>query len=136
VRVTFTCEGPEYWQFLAGGTRAFFDDDEPQAGIVDGDIELVAELYAEHVDPAVQVEDLVWPFDVAAFDPDSNAWYLFASAGTYNPFNRWNTTHGAMHLTHPANTLGAEINLAARAAVLRAGADGEPITDQEALVCC
>ena len=33
--------------------------------------------------------------------------------GTYNPYNRWNTTDGIMHLTHPANTLSAEIKLGA-----------------------
>lgn len=135
-RVTFTCEGPEYWQYLASGTRAFFADDDPRSETADGDLELVAELYAEHVDPAVQPDDLVWPYDVAIFDPRSNGWFLFARAGTYNPFNRWNTTDGAMHLTHPANTLGAEINLAARSAVVRTGPDGAPITDQEQLICC
>jgi hypothetical protein len=136
VRLTFTCEGPEYWQFLAGGTRAFFDADDPRSEIVDGDIGLVAELYAQHVDPSVQPDDLVWPFDVAFFSAAQNSWSLFATQGTYNPFNRWNTTDGAMHLTHPANTLGAEVNLAARSAVLRADLGGKPITDQEALVCC
>ena len=36
--------------------------------------------------------------------------------GAYNPRNMWNTARGAMHLTHPANSLGAEIKLAADAA--------------------
>ena len=136
VRVTFTCEGPEYWQYLASGTRAFFADDDPRSEIAEGDLDLVAELYAEHVDPAVKPEDLVWPYDVAVFNAQQNQWFLYARAGTYNPFNRWNTTDGAMHLTYPANTLGAEINLAARAAVRRLRADDTPITDQEELVCC
>lgn len=136
VRLTFTSEGPEYWQYLASGTRAFFAADDPRSEIVEGDLSLVAELYAEHVDPAVKPDDLVWPYDVAIFDARANQWFLYARAGTYNPFNRWNTTDGAMHLTHPANTLGAEINLAARAAVVRAGADDAPITDQEELICC
>ena len=136
VRLTFTSEGPEYWQFLAGGTRAILDSDDPGFELADGDIGLVAELYAEHVDPSVEESDLVWPYDVAAYSSGQQRWYLYATKGTYNPFNQWNTTHGAMHLTHPANTLGAELNLAASAAVLRADANGNAITDQEALICC
>lgn len=135
-RLTFTSEGPEYWQYLASGTRAFFEDGDPRSEIAEGDLELVAELYAEHVDAAVKPEDLVWPDDIVAFSARQQRWFLYARAGTYNPFNRWNTTDGAMHLTHPANTLGAEINLAARAAVVRTAADDTPITDQEELICC
>jgi hypothetical protein len=39
-------------------------------------------------------------------------------ADQYNPYNKWNTTHGLMHLTHPCNTLQAEITLGADATVL------------------
>jgi hypothetical protein len=41
-----------------------------------------------------------------------------------------------MHLTHPANTLGAEIDLAAKATVLRRDAAGNRITDVRQLACC
>ena len=40
-----------------------------------------------------------------------------------------------MHLTHPANTLGAEINLAAQATILRKGANGSRITEPRRLAC-
>ncbi|HWI04797.1 MAG TPA: hypothetical protein VNT52_13385, partial [Acidimicrobiales bacterium] len=86
-RVTFTCEGPEYWRFLAGGTAAFFDADDDRAGIVDGDIDLVADLYRRHVDPSVEVDDLLWPYDVAAYDERSAKWGIYGRTGTYNPFN-------------------------------------------------
>ena len=36
---------------------------------------------------------------------------VYALRGQYNRLNKWNTTHGAMHLTHPANNLFAEIVL-------------------------
>jgi hypothetical protein len=137
--VTFTSEGPEYWRFLAGGTRALLPEGHPDFELVDGDIELVAELYREYVDESVTAEDLVWPYDVAFWyggDGAEAGWYLYRRKGEYNEFNRWNTTHGAMHLTHPANTLGAEINLAASATILREDGDGNPIEDTEALICC
>jgi hypothetical protein len=49
--------------------------------------------------------------------------------GRYFPYNKWNTTHGALHLIHPANTLNAEIFIAADATVLRKNSDGDLITD-------
>jgi hypothetical protein len=142
LRMSFTCEGPEYWRFLAMGTRGFFDPGDPRHDLVAGDLSLVAELYREHVSPEVREEDLVWPFDVAAFDPGDPergteaGWYLHARRGDYNPLNRWNTTHGAMHLTHPANTLRAEVNLAGGATVPRRDRNGQDITDTEQLICC
>ena len=135
-RVTFTSEGPEYWRFLAMGTRPFFPEFDDRHGIVDGDLGLVVDLYRQHVDPSVEPDDLVWPFDVAAWDGARQRWYVYGRAGGYNPFNRWNTTHGAMHLTHPANTLRGEFTVASRAAVLRRDALGRPVDDTEDLVCC
>src|SRR5262249_22812755 len=55
--------------------------------------------------------------------------------GTYNPYNEWNTSKGVMHLTHPANTLGAEIDLAARATVPRRDATGKRVTEVRRLAC-
>ena len=135
-RVTFTCEGPEYWRFLAGGTGAFFAAGDDRAEIVDGDLDLVARLYQRHVDPSVEIEDLLWPYDVAAYDAGSAKWGIYGKAGTYNPFNRWNTAAGAMHLTHPANTLRGVFTVVGRAAVLRKDRSGRPVDDAEALVCC
>jgi hypothetical protein len=95
---------------------------------------LVLELYQQHVDPSITLEDITWPSNVAEAIPTRTGirWRL-RPAGTYNPLNKWNTTHGAMHLTHPANTLGAEINLAADATVRR---DGPDPNDPRALICC
>jgi hypothetical protein len=133
-RITFTSEAPEYWMYLANGTPEFLPEDNPHRNVFSGDLSLVLELYREHVDQSVTLEDITWPSDVAERirTRDGSAWRQ-RPAGTYNPLNQWNTTRGAMHLTHPANTLGAEINLAADATVRRAGPDPN---DPRALICC
>jgi hypothetical protein len=99
IRIDFTCEGPEYWAFLAA--RA------PRT---------LLSLYRRHVGPDVQADDL-------------------RRSGRYDPLNRWNTERGAMHLTHPSNTLGAEIALAADATVLRRKGR-RVLTDADELIRC
>src|SRR6185503_8523564 len=96
-RVTFTCEGPEYWTFLAHNN-----------------INLAVDLYRKFVNPAVKKEDLLSP------------------NGRYNPRNKWNATtvNGAMHLIQQNNTLGAEIELAGGASVVRVIA-GHTLTGEE-----
>jgi Dyp-type peroxidase family len=55
------------------------------------------QLYKQFVSPLVKMEDLL------------------DSSGNYNMYNKWNTTHGAMHLNCPPNSLSAEIYIAAEA---------------------
>lgn len=101
-RVTFTCEGPEYWSFLARSS--------PDKAL---------DLYRQHVSPSVQQQD------------------LFTASGAYIERNRWNSTtkHGAMHLIQPANTLRAEMELAAAATVRRRHDQNEVVTEQELIDC-
>jgi hypothetical protein len=101
-RVTFTCEGPEYWEILAASSP-----------------DKVVALYQEYVNPAVQRED------------------LFDSKGHYIRRNRWNTDtlNGAMHLVQDANTLGAEIELAAAATIVRV-IHGRELTGEQELIAC
>jgi hypothetical protein len=101
-KVTFTSEGPEYWEFLAAVNPS----------------RLLA-LYREHADQAVQMKD------------------LFGTDGRYVPRNRWNnsTDGGAMHLIQDANTLGAEIELAAAATIVRRR-DGVFVTSERELIEC
>jgi hypothetical protein len=101
VRVMFTSEGPEYWQFLAAV-----------------DPGRVLELYKQHIGPQVKQADLF-------------------QGGQYNTRNRWNnsTTNGAMHLIQRSNTLGAEIELAAAATLVRRK-NGVPITEAQELIAC
>jgi hypothetical protein len=123
-RIAFTCEGPEYWEALAQGYPSELTLPVSEGGLggtkntkAVGDQQKLVGLYQQLVDPSVQLSDLL----------DSD--------GSYNRWNKWNTTHGAVHLTHPSNTLGAEINIAARATVLRQ-TNGQLIMDPNRLICC
>jgi hypothetical protein len=115
VRVTFTCEPPEYWEAMAHGYPLLYNGPRSE-GEIDGR-QKVLTLYRQLVGPEVREEDLF-------------------PGGVYDPFNKWNTSHGIVHLTHPSNTLGAEINLAVEATVLRKRPDGTPITDEQELIIC
>ena len=102
-RITFTCEGPEYWDML--GER------NPQK---------VLELYQAHVDRNIQQSE------------------LFTAGGQYNRRNPRNnsTTRGAMHLVQTNNTLGAEIEIAGAATIVRLKPNGSVMTDQRELIEC
>jgi hypothetical protein len=134
-RVTFTSEPPEYWQALHGDTLPNINSVPTYPTV--GDPNLVLELYREYVSPEVQYEDLICAEDLVDYTNPDAPQVIYAK-GTYNPYNRWNTTDGIMHLTQPANTLGAEIKLAADATVLRSpgGAAGRPLADPDALIAC
>lgn len=112
-RVTFTSEPPEYWQAFHGDDLPAEDPSAPPSSFR-GDPQLLLERYREYVDPSVQLVDLV-------------------RDGRYDPYNRWNTVDGIMHLTHPSNTLRAEITLGADASVLRTR-DGRLTADPDALI--
>jgi hypothetical protein len=111
-RIVFTAEGPEYWIRLAKA-----------------DFAAVLDLYRTFVSSNVRDEDLRLE-TALQFDDDT------LPPGSYNPYNKWNTTAGVMHLTHPANTLGAEINLAAIASVPRKDSSGKRVEDIRRLACC
>ncbi len=102
VKISFTCEGPEYWTFLAGVNP-----------------DKVLELYRQFISPAVESA------------------HLFTPAGKYKLRNIWNnsTTNGAMHLIQGANSLVAEIELAAGSSVVRS-IDGTLLTGEQELIEC
>ena len=119
VRLSFTAEPPEYWTFLA-----------------EADPDLVLTLYRELVGPQVQRDDVFYPADLVIYGKGADGhgkWLTLEKAGGYNRFNKWNSTHGCVHLTHWANTLGAEIDLAAKASnVWRSDVDGpDPALDDD-----
>ena len=123
-RVVFTCEGPEYWEALAEGYPAEYAIPQAEGGLegikgtkAQGDKQHLLGLYRQHVSPNVQLAELL------------------DASGHYDKWNKWNTADGAMHLTHPANTLGAEINIAAQATIMREQ-NGQLITDPDALIRC
>lgn len=80
--------------------------------------ETVLELYCKHISANIDRHDL-FPADV------------------YEPLNRWNnsTSNGAMHLIQRANTLGAEIELAGGASIVRRR-NGELVTNVQDLINC
>jgi hypothetical protein len=110
-RIVFTSEGPEYWVQLALH-----------------DFDRVVELYQKYVSPKVKADDL-------KLQAAGNFFGIQLKKGDYNPYNRWNTRDGVMHLTHRANTLGAEINLAARATIPRKSGAGARITEVRRFAC-
>lgn len=124
VRVTFTSEPPEFWHAMFGGT---IPDDKNE---FPGDRNLLLQRYQELVSADVKAEDLVAQQDILA--PNGT----FALKGRYNPYNKWNTTHGILHLGAPPNALTAEIKLGADATVLRQDARGRLLVEADPLICC
>lgn len=118
-RIYFTCEPPEYWEFMA-----------------QQDLTLVHELYKELLhDNSIPIDDLRWSHDV--YKRGRNGPVIAYPRGHYNRWNVWNTEKGAVHLTHWANTLGAEVQLASD------GSLGWPVqpeagggVDKYKLICC
>lgn len=117
-KITYTCENPEYWFTM---WRI-----DPGA---------VLAAYQTYINPAAQFHDLCMTDSCGRpiLDPVSGA-------PAYNPLNKWNSgtqalpdRGGAMHLTSPPNTLGAEIYLGAAATIARTDAvSGNAAT----LICC
>lgn len=117
--IIFTCEGPEYWDTISQ------------------DKDLLLKLYHKYVSEDVQESDLFHTTDIyrRIQNGESNDMYrLEAKKGDYNIWNKWNISH-AIHLHQPNNSLAAEINIAARATILRKN-DDQLLTDAHSLICC
>jgi hypothetical protein len=106
IQINYTCENPEYWYTLWKVS--------PQR---------VAELYNELLNTGniIKVEDLQLTDENGNVVNDP-----FTGVPAYNPLNKWNSGTiatkdggGAIHLTSPPNTIGAEILLASQATLLR-----------------
>ncbi len=118
ISVMFTCENPEYWYALWHV-----------------DPKVVLAIYQEVINPKVQIADLY------LLDENGNP-VVNPQTGqpAYNPLNKWNSgtvttesSGGAMHLTSPPNTLGAEVYLAAAATLIRPAAHE---ASAQNLICC
>ena len=120
-RISFTCEPPEYWEFLA---RQDFD--------------LLHQLYKELLQvPDLEADDLRWPHDVYESNRETSEMVLRYRAGDYNPRNIWNTERGAVHPTHPANSLFAKVVLASDGTIgWPVEADPQGNLDEIELMCC
>lgn len=120
-KVTFTSEPPEYWSSMWGGLVPGTDIEFPDGR------QQVLDLYRELVSPDVQLEDLISSYD--------DGW-TGVTRGGYNPYNKWNSTHGVAHLAAPPNALSAEIGLGADATLRRTDGANQPVTEPQSLVCC
>lgn len=119
LRMAFSCENPEYW-----------------ATIAETDPVLLVRLYRQTLrTDDVQAEDLFWPHDVflPGGDGADPAFAVVFKAGEYNPYNVWNTDRGLVHLTHPSNSLAAEVHLAAQGSWRY---PGDEALDARGLLCC
>lgn len=85
-RITFTCEGPEYWQFLAAVNP-----------------EQVLQLYREHVDPAAQAQDL---FPGGVYRP-RNRWNNSTSEGAMHLIQPANTLLAEIELAGGSSVVRA-----------------------------
>jgi hypothetical protein len=119
-KVVFVSEPPEYYRALFGGHVEGVD--------FHGDPRVVLDLYRQHVSEEVQLKDLIASEDV-------NLGGTLAAKGSYNPYNKWNTTHGIMHLAAPPNTLTAEIQLGGDASVVRKSDRDRLLVAADVLIC-
>ena len=112
--IIFTCEGPEYWDNIAS------------------DEKLLLEMYQQlSGNDKIRIADLMFPRKVTWENPNNGS-QVFESK-TYNPYNKYNIDF-AVHLTHPANTLGAEVTLAKQATGLYG--NPLPVASDPDLICC
>jgi hypothetical protein len=108
-RVVFTSEPPEYYKFL---------HDPGVPSLTDFSRRLLLRLYQERCDgKAVSLADLE------------------DAGGAYDPGNKWNNDY-CVHLQQPNNKLGAQVNIGARAAIVRSDAAGNLVTSVKALIAC
>ena len=118
VKLTFTAEPPDYWLALAQVAP-----------------DRVVDLYKEYVDSSITKNDLFHQHDLAAFGKGLDGqlqWFNIGGKGSYDELNEWTTTKGIMHLTHRANTLGAEVNLASDASLVFASDNAPAPVGQDA----
>lgn len=95
VAVTFVAEGYDYWSFL-------FEKDP----------ERVAKAFRDSTgDPSITSADLKAPSNLFVVLDDGRQGRI-VEKGKYNPRHQFNQGPGILHLSHDANSLGAELRLA------------------------
>jgi hypothetical protein len=119
--VTFVCEGYDYWSELFSAEPGY-----------------VANEFSTSTGRLVHQDELRAPADLYYRDGDGNRLgEPFVEAGHYNYRNQVNQGPGIRHLSHDANSLGAEINLAVTSCLPRRDQDRKPVpADPQRLLCC
>jgi hypothetical protein len=119
VRVVFTSWPPEFFRFLYNPSR--FVPAAESASIKAFSQGLLVSLYQKHCGNS----------RIALADLEIGA----GSSKKYDSGNRWNTEQ-CLHLQQPSNNLGAEINIAALASIVRRDAAGQLVANVKVLNDC
>jgi hypothetical protein len=121
IKLTFVAEGYDYFSEL-------FRHDEQR----------VVEIYRDFTGVASLKADDLRTRDGIYRRPKSGGKETIAEPGTFNPRNSLNVNPGIVHLSHRANSLGAEVNLAGVSGIARKKASGAPVDgkNEEELLCC
>lgn len=120
-KLTFVAEGYDYYARL-------FEVDEQR----------VVDLYKDAVgDNSIKTDQLRARHGIYRRDPNGRKTEVVAPGG-FNTRNGINISNGIVHLSHRANSLGAEINLAGVSGIARKVASGTLLdgADAEKLLCC
>jgi hypothetical protein len=120
-KITFVAEGYDYYS-------ALFRDNE----------QAVVDIYKEFTqNNTITADDLRAPQEIRYLS--RGQLQILTRAGEFNPRNRLNLADGRIiHLSHRANSLGAEINLAGVSSLARKNIDGGLIdsASAEEVICC
>lgn len=121
VKLTFVAEGYDYFARL-------FEHDE----------ERVLELYKKFTGVSSIKTDELRARDGIYRRLKNGERLTVVEPGGFNPRNRYNIQPGIVHLSHRANSLGAEVNLAGVSGIARKKATGAVLdgTNDEELLCC
>jgi hypothetical protein len=123
IKLSFVAEGYDYFSEL-------FKHDEARARALELYKEFtgVSSLKADHL----RANDGIYRRHISGKTKE------VVKPGDFNPRNRYNINPGIVHLSHRANSLGAEVNLAGVSGIARKKARGAPLdgTDEEELLCC
>jgi hypothetical protein len=120
-KLVFVAEGYDYFS-------ALFEHDEGR----------VLELYKEFTGiSSLRVDDLRTKDGIYRRLSDGST-VPVAKPGEFNPRNRYNIFPGIVHLSHRANSLGAEVNLAGVSGIARKKSTGALLDgkNEEELLCC
>jgi hypothetical protein len=121
VRLTFVAEGYDYFSEL-------FKHDEGRA----------LELYKDFTGvSSLKVDDLHAKNGIYRRLKNGDK-RTVVEPGDFNPRNGYNINPGIVHLSHRANSLGAEVNLAGVSGIARKKASGSVVDgkNEEELLCC
>lgn len=120
-KITFVAEGYDYFSTL-------FEKEESR----------VVEIYKDFTEvSSLKADDLRAKHGIYRRLKDGRT-RTVAEPGAFNPRNRYNINPGIVHLSHRANSLGAEVNLAGVSGIARKKVGGDTLDgkNEEELLCC